>query len=1099
MVKRFFVVVVVVFLQFHFTLGFGNKQGEQQKTSPLPSWQWYYTPQGRWETSTNIPRTLYNVNYGPLPGTAVEAAKMYLRQHHQLFKMNSSLEDLQTIQVQKSPAGNHVRMNQTYNGIPVYHGDVVISLNNNNVVTFVSNNYKPDLSVEHLTPSLSSERARSILKESVPIRGTIYFQNEAELMIYAEEQPARLVYRVEMVTNEPRGDWEGFVDAITGEVLNVRDIAFYDSPNRRGILRTTTGSGYIWNPDPLTSAGVYYGTTGYSDNNDADSPQLNNQRISVTLKDITANNNTYFLVGPYVNVTDWDFPAVPVVQENDSSAFHYLRSQSGFEDVMVYFFLDSSQRYIQSLGFTNIQNRPIPADPHGVNGDDNSFFSPGVNGLSFGEGGTDDAEDADVILHEYGHAIQWSIVNGWGGDTGGNEEGALGEGFGDYWAGSYSRAVNNTFSRNFVFTWDAGFNGTTGTIWPGRPLNFSQSYPEGGVSSQPVHDAGRYWSAVLMLIYDDIGREVCDKVVLQSHYYLGTFATMRDNASAVIRADRDLFGGSHVNQIAYRFVQRNFLSAASIIHTPLRDTENMSGPYAVTLTITQGYFPIAANGVQVFWGRNGGITDSVYLEETNTNTYSGEIPGNDTPAVYNYYLKVRDSAGYVVTAPRNAPLQLYSFYAGTDTVPPAVSHTPLPDQPKRLWEPPTVTAIAHDNIGIDSVWIEFSRQRGNLTGSFALLPQNDSTFSAPFSLDTSQILVGDSIFYNVYVKDASSRGNISVLPPSGSFAFRISNIKVLIGHQGLSSFPLIFSTVSSLPFDVDTIKWTSVSASDIPKYSLIIVTTGVNPSPIIARRTDLSNRVSGGGKVWIEGGNVGYYFRHDDTRDFDPPFRQQVLHTDTWIADAELSNIVLLQPSHKFFTTPYVITSPIGMTTFTSTADRDAMTMLSGSGVTRLANMSEWSNSAAIIEYKAPGSSTPTSVFTTFALSSLTDTTVARHLITNIVTAFFPPEGTLDVSDKKIPIPVKSTLLQNFPNPFNPKTEISFAIHSPSWVKLKVFNVLGQEMATIVDGKRDAGSYSVEFDATNLSSGVYFYKLEATALNDPASTFAQTRKMVVVK
>jgi hypothetical protein len=54
-------------------------------------------------------------------------------------------------------------------------------------------------------------------------------------------------------------------------------------------------------------------------------------------------------------------------------------------------------------------------------------------------------------------------------------------------------------------------------------------------------------------------------------------------------------------------------------------------------------------------------------------------------------------------------------------------------------------------------------------------------------------------------------------------------------------------------------------------------------------------------------------------------------------------------------------------------------------------------------------------------------------------------------------------------------------------------------MATIVDGKRDAGSYSVEFDATNLSSGVYFYKLEATALNDPASTFAQTRKMVVVK
>ena len=90
---------------------------------------------------------------------------------------------------------------------------------------------------------------------------------------------------------------------------------------------------------------------------------------------------------------------------------------------------------MQSLGFTTIQNGSIRVDPHGLSGADNSHYIGSLaNYIAFGEGGVDDAEDADVIWHEYGHAIIHSQVTNWNG----GETGAMGEGFGDYFAASYS-------------------------------------------------------------------------------------------------------------------------------------------------------------------------------------------------------------------------------------------------------------------------------------------------------------------------------------------------------------------------------------------------------------------------------------------------------------------------------------------------------------------------------------------------------------------------------------------------------------------------------------------------------------------------------------
>jgi photosystem II stability/assembly factor-like uncharacterized protein len=89
-------------------------------------------------------------------------------------------------------------------------------------------------------------------------------------------------------------------------------------------------------------------------------------------------------------------------------------------------------------------------------------------------------------------------------------------------------------------------------------------------------------------------------------------------------------------------------------------------------------------------------------------------------------------------------------------------------------------------------------------------------------------------------------------------------------------------------------------------------------------------------------------------------------------------------------------------------------------------------------------------------------------------------------------IPSDFMLSQNYPNPFNPSTKISFSIPNSSNVALKVYNELGAEVASLIDGYRKAGSYEVNFDASGLSSGIYFYKIQT-------GSFSETKKMMLIK
>ena len=89
-------------------------------------------------------------------------------------------------------------------------------------------------------------------------------------------------------------------------------------------------------------------------------------------------------------------------------------------------------------------------------------------------------------------------------------------------------------------------------------------------------------------------------------------------------------------------------------------------------------------------------------------------------------------------------------------------------------------------------------------------------------------------------------------------------------------------------------------------------------------------------------------------------------------------------------------------------------------------------------------------------------------------------------------LPTEYTLHQNYPNPFNPSTKISWQVPVGAQQTLKIYDILGNEIVKLVDEFRPAGRYEVIFDASRLSSGTYFYKLQA-------GDFVQTKKMILIK
>ncbi len=471
--------------------------------------------------------------------------------------------------VRKSLSGETLRFQQQINNIPVFQSEIVVHFSPKNEISYTTNSLKTTLQNISTTPSINKEQA--IATSNLAINNTdnsIIASNS--LYVMEINNQTKLVYR--LVTNPTSGaaSWENIIDAQTGAVLRTKDVAIYHKPKpkkktteatQKTTAKTTeatsyvTGTALVFNPDPLSKMLVAYGGQ-YVDASDATNTSLDNARESVALPEIDLTAGVYKLKSSYVQINDFESPSKGLFTQA-TNAFSFNRNQDGFEAVNAFYHLDKSMRYInETLGILcrpSLNAGIFYFDPSGLSGSDNSHYIPSTERIAFGEGGVDDAEDADVVLHEFGHGIHDWL-------TGGSASDYIGEGNGDYWAMSYSRSLNQWTSSqaaiHYVFSWD-GHN----SFWSGRLDNTTKLYP-GGLDGE-VHDDGEIWCAALMQIFNVIGRDKMDKAFLEGISLTTSSSNQQDSAIAVRQAAIDMnYPCADIKVMTEKFTQRGYVMPA---------------------------------------------------------------------------------------------------------------------------------------------------------------------------------------------------------------------------------------------------------------------------------------------------------------------------------------------------------------------------------------------------------------------------------------------------------------------------------------------------------------------------------------------------------
>jgi len=482
-----------------------------------------------------------------------------------------------------SKGGRHLTFAQTIDGQAVYGATVKVNLDKKNRCLSVLNGAFDLVQISLDEPfGFNADPSAVQTKALLAVEGGQVLEEEAMWWVDADRH-ALPVYRVATIHDGTAcSSNDVLLEGASSQVLYINCRAVYFRPV------DTTAQALVFMPDPLTSAEVSY-SGQYRDNNDADNPALNAERVQVTLQGVSYEPSTgvFSLTGPHVNIQDIESPNIAVVTSTDGE-FFYTRSQSGFEDANVYYHIDFFQRRAQSLGFFTLANFPLRVDPHGNNGDDNSYFIPGsqtASYISLGEGGIDDAEDADVIIHEYGHALSSA---GSPNSNSGTERRGLDEGIGDYFAASYSRDIND-HNWQKTFSWDGN------EFWNGRSCGVTRTYPQlkSSFDSGNIYAYGELWATCLMKAWSLYGADIMDELAFQELYMNNSNQTIADAARLIIDADTMLYGGQYTPGLVDAFCSLQVLTGSyCTVASVQADASQVAGisvqPNPVNSTVVKG-------------------------------------------------------------------------------------------------------------------------------------------------------------------------------------------------------------------------------------------------------------------------------------------------------------------------------------------------------------------------------------------------------------------------------------------------------------------------------------------------------------------------------
>jgi Zn-dependent metalloprotease len=499
-----------------------------------PHWESFVASRGgavaaSFDMDRGTPRSLFGMLDAPSGRAKEDRARAFLADNAALFRMRDPRVELGEASRIESPGGEHLVFPQVMQGLRVHGAEVKMHYDREGRLVALNNGFVPGVEVPSVKPSLAVEDALDAAREAVAGADGAIEDEAAELVIHAPARgSARLAYRVTLSGVGP--SWEVFIDAQTGEL----------AAEPEDLNRYASGTGKVFNVNAIVAT---HDNT-LKDNSDAASAVPASAYSTVTLQGLDGAGK---LDGQYASSSGSRSRV-----SSASLSFSYDRSSSGFNEVMGYFYIDYAERYIQSLGFTNVNNRQVVFSVDRYK-QDNSYYSGSTKQITYGTGGVDDSEDAEVILHEYGHSIQDNQVPGFGSTS---EGGAMGEGFGDYWAGTVNAQLSGGFQDACVAEWDSTSYSSTNPPCL-RRLDGTKHYPQ-DVAGE-VHADGEIWSAALWQIRASLGSQRADKLILQAHFLLSSSAKFNDGANALVTAAQSLgFTATEVSNVRTILQNRGF-------------------------------------------------------------------------------------------------------------------------------------------------------------------------------------------------------------------------------------------------------------------------------------------------------------------------------------------------------------------------------------------------------------------------------------------------------------------------------------------------------------------------------------------------------------
>lgn len=468
------------------------------------------------------PKELWGFRSTPGRGKPAAIARAFLVANARLLGVEGVRSHLRLRKVLESLGAHHVIFQQHHRTLRIHRAYVTVHMDRRRQVYLAKNRamprqFLPARAKFRVTATGARRRAFRNLKASRRTDRVL----GVERMWFPIETRLRPAYRVRVQRAAPREEWIVYVDGTTGKILSK-----YDN------LARATGRARVFDPNPVIALGDWR-------------PLLKKGRpvrppahayTEVPLRSLAG---TGYLDGERVSTG----PTRGRVKRGGHE-FLFTSTERGFDEAMVYFHTDRIIGYVEALGYRGrraIFREPLAADAHGTR-DDNSWYSPGLRRVTFGTGGVDDAEDAEIILHEFGHALQDAIVPDFGQSP---EAAAMGEGFGDYLAASFFAASKPLRFRACVGSWDA-ITGRTGDPPCLRRVDESLTYEAFNHSPDAEHENGKIWSAALWKIWQAVGRDVADRIIVESHFQLDGFTRFARGARAILDADRHLYSGRHV-------------------------------------------------------------------------------------------------------------------------------------------------------------------------------------------------------------------------------------------------------------------------------------------------------------------------------------------------------------------------------------------------------------------------------------------------------------------------------------------------------------------------------------------------------------------------